>query len=437
MATVIYINDNNLLINQGDNSSISQGYAWLKANQVYFDTDKQNIPVRHSHLFPQQINNHYWQQCDQNPVAKNESGVRNAADLIWKHLIELKKQHSLSEVIFSVPSHYQTVNLQLLLGIAKACDLNVAGLINNAMLSLKDHVSTDGQYLHIDMQLHQAVCSTVSVENGRLLFDEAEVVHETGLLLMQDAMLKAVRDNFIKNDRFDPLHHAHTEQQLFDQLPDMINKVVQFGKTSISVDYQSQQHTANIESKQLISALKPFYEILLKASKQKTFQHIYYAANGVDPIGLESLFKQTLSVVEGPEIHAQELIELIQADSAEGGDVTYLTQCSLPGSSTKKTTAKNKKSRKAVNGSVDSLGIDGVTHLLQSGVAVSLDKAFIDTSKSDLHLVSKKSNVKELLEKGTIFIVNDDKRKTLQPNDRLASNLADGVISAIKVQNDG
>lgn len=435
MTTIIQINDNNLLVKQGDELHVVQGYAWFREDQVYFDSDDlQQNAARHSRLFPQQINNQYWQQCDNSPVAKNDHQVRHAADLIWKHLIDLKQKYNLDEVILSVPSHYQTANLQLLLGIAKAAGLSVTGLINNALLSLHNKINKQGLYLHIDMQLHQAVCSTLEVVDGQVKLKETEILQDVGLLAMQDALLKAIQNSFIQNDRFDPLHHAQTEQQLFDQLPEIISKVAQSGKASVSVDYEFRQYSANIDEKQLLAALKPLYDSLNKAAEQQKYQQVFYVANGVQPLGLA----KTITVIdEATNVSSNDLLNLMRADTGDSGEnnSVYITQCAV-GNSEGKAKKVSKKKSKTNKGKDAGQSTNGVTHLLQSGVALPLDKAFVDTGENNLSLINKSPNWQQLLESGTLFIVNDDTRKTLKPNDRLASNIADGVISAIQVQDE-
>ena len=43
------------------------------------------------------------------------------------------------------------------------------------------------------------------------------------------------------------------------------------------------------------------------------------------------------------------------------------------------------------------------------------------------------SNLASLLNGGQLFIMNDEGRAQLRPNDRLGSHLADGVITVIQV----
>ena len=108
----------------------SQGYAWLKDDEVLFDVNHSERPVDHCRLAPQQVNNRYWQQCAQTAIASNGAGMRHAADLIWKHLSEVKAKHELTALALVVPAHYRDTHLQLLLGVAKATGLTISALIS-------------------------------------------------------------------------------------------------------------------------------------------------------------------------------------------------------------------------------------------------------------------------------------------------------------------
>jgi len=151
-----------------------------------------------------------------------------------------------------VPSHYRESNLQLLLGIAKACQLEVKGLVNKAVVALQSQAPADGDYWHFDVQLHQTVCSRVHVSGGLLKLGDIEILSDVGIHLMQEALLKGLQNNFIQNSRFDPLHDAATEQQLFDQLAPIAMQLSEAGKASVGLEHQGRLHNATLDNKYLL-----------------------------------------------------------------------------------------------------------------------------------------------------------------------------------------
>jgi hypothetical protein len=453
MSAIIHINDNNILVHKGDRAIRSQGYAWLSGAQVYFDLDAQNNAVKHCRLEPQQINSSYWQQCAQTSITSNQSGMRHAADLIWRHLGELQTTQALSEVKLVVPSHYQAANLQLLLGICKASNLQVNGVVNKAVIALQQNISQAGHYLHIDVQLHQTVCSEViakvnSSGVASVVLGEIEILHEIGLQAMQDALLRGIQQRFILSDRFDPLHYAETEQQLFDQLPALASALRAQGTANISVDYQGRQHATSIDLKQWNSALEPYAQQLDTVLINAPVDHRYYDFNGFQALSFSN-DKQTSIDQNKAVLMAQAAVlnALTSSELTDDADkIIYRTELRLELDQALSTTEQQDEllvSSAPVAPSQDenqqadsnsNQGEDAPTHLLQAGQAIQLGNAQIELDGRQIKLqYGPSSNLTELLESGKLFILGDTSRNQLRVDDRLGSELADGVITLIKV----
>lgn len=457
MPALVHINDNNILIHKGDQLLRSQGYAWLKNGEVFFDLDEADNAVHHCRLEPQQINSNYWQQCAQTAIPGNASGMRHAADLIWCHLGELQKRQALSDVILVVPSHYQANNLQLLLGICKALGLQVSGVVNKSVLALQQHITRQGRYLHIDVQLHQTVCSEVVAkasstgsETGFLSLGGIEILHEVGLQSIQDAALRAIQERFILNDRFDPLHYAETEQQLFDRLPALADSIREDGKADIGVNYQGRRHASSIDLKQWTAALKSYVNQLRDADLPLASTGRYYDFNGfqatsfADPNSLN--IEQDKSALE---YQAKTLAKIEPGDLIDHkGKVIYRTELESKtfenphhdngqperDISESRATQTNNNAESVAQPTNLTVDENSATHLLQSGVAVPIELAQIALNSNLIELTAgTSSNLAELLDASKIFILSDAQRRSIKVDDRLGSDLADGVITAIRV----
>jgi len=440
MVDVLHINDNNLIVQSAGTSSFSRGYAWLKGNDVVFDLGEGDSPVSHCRLAPQEINNRYWQQCEQSAIPANGAGMRHAADLVWQHLGQLKQRKNLSELVLVVPSHYRESNLQLLLGIAKACELEVKGLVNKAIVALQSKVHNDGEYWHFDVQLHQTVCSRIVVSNGALKLGDVELLSDVGIHLMQEALLKGLQNNFIQNDRFDPLHDAATEQQLFDQLASVAGQLAQSGKASIGLQHQGRLHNTTLDNKEWHGLLKPFSDRLIDVSGSADGCYVDLNA-AFGNAGLDLLSEAGMNHLTEPTTAS--LDQLVQ--SSEGGSIIYKTDLLLASKSTGD--AAPAKATKTSDGSSPADGsspkhsenksaaaANGATHILNSGKAVAISAAQITTNDGILGLNQvDHGDVQTLLDSGKLFILNDEGRTQLRLNDRIASHLADGVATVIQV----
>ena len=414
---------------------------WFKGDQVVFDTDKENAPIKFCRLAPQEINNRYWQQCEKSSISSNAAGMRHAADLIWKHLDELKKAHSIEDLIFVVPSHYRSSNLQLLLGIAQSLSINVKAVFNGAVLSVVDELNrketvSDGQYMHLDVQLHQTVVSTVSVNNGAAKLGDIEIIQSVGIQAMQDVLLKTLQAHFIQNDRFDPLHNAETEQQLFDNLSDIAIQVNKSSKTLVNVNFQNQLYSTSIDAKVFNAPLLQFVDELTSASTNAEHAFIQMNAAFAEQSlpGLTSAKKSLVDhdvVIDFPTLeHAKE----------SDGSLHYITQLELKTISEKKTvtnTKNNEVAAEVVKHAVHEQkkqSLTGATHLLQAGIAVAIEHAELKMDNQQLTLdTSPNGNAKSLLESGKLIVLNDESCRDFRPNDRLGSHLADGVVTVIQV----
>lgn len=450
MVDALHINDNNLVLESAGQRSVSQGYAWLKGDQVLFDIDQLDSPVSHCRVAPQQINNRYWQQCEQSAIPANGAGMRHAADLVWQHLNQLRQQKNLTDLILVVPSHYRESNLQLLLGIAKACQLEVKGLLNKAVLALQNELQADGEYWHFDVQLHQTVCSRIGLAKGLVSLAEVEILSDVGIYLMQEALLKGLQNNFIQNDRFDPLHDAATEQQLFDQLPNIAMQLADTGKASVGLEHQGRLHNTTLDAKEWQALLAPFSDRLIDVSGSADGSYIDFNA-AFDNAGLDLLTQagfiqmhQAVNFPVGYEAVASDSGSIIyrtdlplskpRAKPTKNADVSKqaIEQSKLAANSHDKLSqAQEKSSTSPFNADVS---LPLVTHVLCGGKAMPVANAYITTENGVLGLQQgAQGNVQQLLSSGGLFILNDEGRRELKINDRIGSNLADGVLTVIQV----
>jgi hypothetical protein len=447
MVDVLHINDNNLILDSDGQRTVSQGYAWLKGDQVLFDLDGTDFPVSHCRLAPQQINNRYWQQCEQSAIPANDAGMRHAADLVWQHLNQLRQQKNLTDLMLVVPSHYRESNLQLLLGIAKASQLQIKGLVNKAVVALQNRVRANGEYWHFDVQLHQTVCSRIEVANGLVSLGEVEILSDVGIHVMQEALLRGLQNNFIQNDRFDPLHDAVTEQQLFDQLPNIAMQLAESGKARVSLQHQNRRHNTTLDSKEWQALLTPFSDRLINHAGSAKNSYVDFNA-AFATAGLDLLTQAGFTQIQ--ETANASLNDLEQAENS--GSIVYRTDLPLakplaapkPGVNGKNKAdasegiALNKRLDENLVGDVSKQkgdkALSQATHLLCGGKAMPIINARLTTDNGVLGLQQSSSgNIQELLSSGRLFILNDEGRTQLNINDRIGSNLADGVLTVIQV----
>ena len=433
MLHALHINDNNLALQSVSNTTVeliakSQGYALFEGDKVLFDIDGDKVPVSQCRKTPLQINSRYWQQCAQSAISENAAGMRHAADLIWKHLEAFKENYSLHELALVVPANYRDAHLQLLLGVAKANQLEITSLISKPAWSARQaHLNTN-EAIHLDVQMHQAVVSNITISDSEVVLDSAKVIADISLVKVQEALLQSLQSCFIREDRFDPLHDAATEQQLFDQLPVLVERAINNQKNNVGVEHNGKLYHAVIEPAEIKLALSPLLDLIKDFGDKAVL------------VDLNNEFD--LSRLELDNVTWISKIDLLTHEFAKGNDnddnVIYRT--SLPAIKIAQQVGTNIKEAvenhvELVQKPVVSVTSSGATHLMLQGVAVSIADAHISIEGTELVLSKTEGagNLEEKLNRGELQIINDLQRTSVNPNDRLISPLADGVVTAIQM----
>lgn len=399
----------------------------MRKEAVYFDLDDGFNAVENCRLEPREINNKYWQQCEQIALPQNDSGMRHAADLIWRQLQRLTELHKLSSVVFVIPSHYQKENLQLLVGIAQSCGLKVEGIVNKAVLSVACQANILEPVLHIDVQLHQIVCSEVLFDQGELKLGRVEVLHEIGLSGIQDRLLREIQARFIHSDRFDPLHYAETEQQLFNQLEPLAVQVNETGKANVMVVHAERQHGTSIDLRQWKDACSKFETQLAEGIAQFAGLRIVTDYNGSSLIHSEHQLEATSKIY-------QQMRKLAEASLTD--QLVYQTSFN-PIAVSKPSDANQQmgeKERPALTRSAAQNGAESLPlYALKEGHALPLSIANVAFESGQIVCTEGEANIANLIKTQQLIVLNDPGRDQLSVNDRLGSDLADGVITLISV----
>ena len=121
-------------------------------------------------------------------------------------------------LIAAVPGSLGTEQLGVLLGIAQETGLDIRGFVDSAVLMASAAALPPRCWL-LDMHLTRA-CLTELRAGDDVARAGVEELPGCGLISCLDGWANLLADRFVQDTRFDPLHAADTEQQLFDQLYD-------------------------------------------------------------------------------------------------------------------------------------------------------------------------------------------------------------------------
>ncbi|MCZ6710278.1 MAG: hypothetical protein O7B25_07945, partial [Gammaproteobacteria bacterium] len=238
MTYVLEVNDSGLALYREEELEYhAPAVAVVRQDKILFGEPA----LRLSRIHPRETNQQYFSRLNADPLAHPVARASNHADLVYLHLQELRGivQRDPADVVLAVPGILSSDQLAVLLGIAQECGLKIGGFVDAAVVAATTSALPASVY-HIDTHLQRA-CITHLQINSEVHRESAEEVAECGLAHLLDGWVNVIADRFVRDTRFDPLHAAETEQQLYDQVFDWVTSDdVPNAEMGIDVNYRDQ-----------------------------------------------------------------------------------------------------------------------------------------------------------------------------------------------------
>ena len=262
------------------------GYALVDGEELATG----HAALGHGRLKPRRVHHRFWDELDTTPLSRPFPRGLNRGDLahaqlsrIWSTLRQrptsapstrpttapLKRPASVpadgnsDTVILAVPGSFSTDQLSLILGIAKACEMPVVGMVDTAVAA-SAHGYPGARLLNLDLLLHRVVLTEMIQEDGEVARRHVETIDETGLVELLDLWAKYIADLFIHETRFDPLHSAATEQGLYDHLPETLARLRRADSALLVMEAGGKEKSVEIGHRQLVAAADRIYQSILQ-----------------------------------------------------------------------------------------------------------------------------------------------------------------------------
>lgn len=250
----------------GQRTHTSVGYAVLDKEMLLIGTRAQ----QNAKLLPRWTNNRFWNQLSTDNISNATTSIRHHADLAFSHLEELKQHLNVDSLVLAVPAYYDKTQLGLLLGMCKEAGLPVSSLVDMSLLAIANQPSHPSA-LYLDIGLHRISLTTVKTD-GAIRQTGQQTILETGLATFWDRWAVLIAEQFIQSSRFDPMHEAASEQQLFNQLPafmedNMVNNA-NARTLSFELDLGHVKHTTSLSREQLMVATAGAYPAIVQSIRQ-------------------------------------------------------------------------------------------------------------------------------------------------------------------------
>ncbi len=219
-------------------------------------------------LKPRQTSNRYWDDLSLEPGSAGIDAVDSSAELAFAQLDSLWKRFggSAKDVILVVPGHYTREQLGLLLGLAQECEMPVRAMIN-AAAAASVQPYPGHQLIYVDAGLHRV--SATRLEQGDDVAAEPEqALNGVGLASLIDLWAKRVAEVFVLQTRFDPFHHADSEQLVYDRLPEWLTTLQDEGHAELKLPHGGEEHRVEVKRDQLLGVAGGFYRALVQLIAQ-------------------------------------------------------------------------------------------------------------------------------------------------------------------------
>ncbi|HEX7114636.1 MAG TPA: FHA domain-containing protein [Steroidobacter sp.] len=214
-------------------------------------------------LKPLLAHTNFWRGISTEPLTRPSRLVRTSADIAYAQLESILSAYKAQEegVLLAVPAGYSREQLGLLLGVAQETGVSVLGLVDAALAACSLEPAP-ARILHLDLELGQALLTILEYTGGErsgLKRSSYEIALRHGVLAMQQTLMQFIADHFVRRTRFDPLHEAHTEQRLVDQLPGWLKELESNERITLSMQLSERLLEIELDREAFISALEPHY----------------------------------------------------------------------------------------------------------------------------------------------------------------------------------
>lgn len=234
-------NDASLRLWQDGEETWSPGIAWFADGRYIFG----ELAWQQARRAPRDINNRFWHRLSTQPLSPALGPARHTADLVHAHLEALLGDLG-GDVTLAIPGAMEAGQLSLLLGILQTLPATATQVVHRSALI---GAAMGQSCAHVELHLHQASITAVTIENGRAIAGETQLMPGHGLLGLMDDLAERIGEQFVAQTRFDPQRRAETEQALYEQIPSLLRSLAAQGEVSCTVE----GHTARIAA----DALRP------------------------------------------------------------------------------------------------------------------------------------------------------------------------------------
>lgn len=257
----IELDDVGLLIQADDDSppTIDPAVALVRKDGIMVGLDA----ALRCRLEPRRLHDRFWQDLSNESLARPYPTSLSTADLAHAHLVEAWRRSGVtaSEVVMCVPGDLGPAALGLAIGVARAAEVPVVGLVDIAVASSADR-GLEGAAVHLEIYRHRAVATSLEQRGQKLTRGTVAVDASIGLAGLYSQWARWVAGEFVRTTRFDPLDQADSEQDLWNRLDGWLSEVRRGGAARLSFTAGDRVHAIEVTEQSLADTVRESYETI-------------------------------------------------------------------------------------------------------------------------------------------------------------------------------
>ena len=169
--------------------------------------------------------------------------------------------HDGERVWIATPAHASGAGLEALLGITRRLGLPVDGFIDSAAV-VSAALESERNTIVLELGLHHAAATAVDRDGSHARRRRSVLTERGGFIELCQIWLDLISTTMVKRTRFDPLHDAATEQQLFDAMPSLTREAASTGNATASVTRGRERFEVALTRDQFAQAAEPIYRAM-------------------------------------------------------------------------------------------------------------------------------------------------------------------------------
>ena len=216
-----------------------------------------------------------WRELRSRPRAistRHQSAVltQRASSARAEALLEAELKTRLAEQPVAVgermwivtPAQAEAAGLTALLGITRRMELPVDGFVDSAAVTTAA-LGSERNAIVLELGLHHAAATAVDCDGAQARRRRTVLTERGGLIELYQVWLDLVSTTMVKRTRFDPLHDAATEQQVFEAIPALSLDATRTGGATASVTKGTERFEAALTRDQFSQAAQAIYRSIV------------------------------------------------------------------------------------------------------------------------------------------------------------------------------